>query len=1124
MQDDGTCETSLLRGTDFNQSKEMKRILSLSLMAAVCLLAGSCSGNKSSVRELSEGWDNPPQSARTRVWWHWMNGNITKEGIRKDLEWMDRIGLGGFQNFDAASGTPTIVKDRLVYMHDGWKDAFAYAAHVADSLGLEFAIASAPGWSSTGGPWVEPKDAMKKLVWRTMTVEGGSAVDLTLPSPYKSVGAFQNGTAAGRGAAAQVEEYYEDVAVLAVKMPEGRKTSAQLGAKVSSSGGSFTLEQLSDGDITNSSLLPADTKKGYSWIMYEYPEPVTVKSVTLVDGSTGGFGGRSTPTTFEASGDGKNFSRVSALAPGGVAQRTVSVPATTAKYFRITYRNQAPPAGGGMFGMPMQRGPQGTSIAELDLHTYTMVNRFEDKAGFSALPDLTAQPTPQIDGEKFPSPEDVVDITSKMTSDGKINWDAPQGTWKIYRFGFSLTGKQNHPAPLEATGLEVDKLDPIAWTAYFRKYFDMYKDASGGLMGQRGVQYVLTDSYEAENETWTPAMREEFRSRRGYDMMAWMPVIAGEVIGSPEKSDAFLWDYRATIGDLLAENYDRISQIAIDEYGMKGRYSESHEGGRAYVGDGMDLKRTAEVPMSAMWVTASWLPTLPSGEPDRSMYNADDKESASVAHIYGQNVAAAESMTAPGQGGLAYSYCPENLKFIADIELSNGINRFVIHESAHQPSDEHVPGLSLGGIGQWFNRHDTWAEMAGVWVDYMSRSSYALQWGKNVADILYYYGQDSNVTSVFGNTPPIVPAGYQWDYCSPHALLNAISADKGNLVSQGGTKYKVLWMDRNMDYVSTPVLRKILSLAESGVMIGGVRPSHPASLSDDAGEWSDLVKKIWDSGRANVKENISLADFLKAASVSPDVKMPEGMKFLHRTAKGAEVYWVNKPSRDYSTVEVSFRTSGLKPQVWHPDTGIKEDVSYRVDGDRTVVTLEMVPDDALFVVFSGKGEASHKVETVPEKTLLTVSTPWTVAFQQKRGAPSGNVVFPQLVSYTESEEFGIKYFSGVATYSNTINVPAASGKTFIDLGSVKNIAEVYVNGQYCGTAWKEPFRVDVSSALKEGDNLFEVKVANVWPNRLIGDQQPDCPEQVTFSDSRAYRAGDPLRPAGLLGPVRIIGK
>ncbi len=1100
----------------------MKKVIAF-LGVLPMLVMASCSGDNKSVKELSEGWDNPPQSARTRVWWHWMNGNITKEGIKKDLEWMDRIGLGGFQNFDAASGTPTIVKDRLVYMHDGWKDAFAYAAKVADSLGLEFAIASAPGWSSTGGPWVEPKDAMKKLVWRTMTVEGGKSINAALPAPYTKVGAFQNGSAAGRGSAAQIDEYYEDIAVLAVKMPQGRKTAAELGAKVSSSGGSFTLDQLTDGDITNSSLLPADTRKGYSWIMYEYPQSVTVKSVTLVDGSTGGFGGRAANTVLESSEDGKNFKKVASLAAGGVAQRTVSVPATTAKFFRVTYRNAAP-AAGGPFGMPAQRGPQGTSIAELDLHTYTMVNRFEDKAGFSALSGMTDLPTPYDGSEAFPSIEEVVDITGNMTAGGMINWNAPAGEWKIYRFGFSLTGKQNHPAPAEATGLEVDKLDPLAWTAYFRKYFDMYKDASDGLMGSRGVQYVLTDSYEAENETWTPAMREEFKARRGYDMITWMPVIAGEVIGSPEQSDAFLWDYRATIGELISSNYDLLSRIAIDEYGMKGRYTESHEGGRAYVGDGMDLKRTAEVPMSAMWVTASWLPTLPSGEPDRSMYNADDRESASVAHIYGQNVAAAESMTAPGQGGLAYSYCPENLKFIADIELSNGINRFVIHESAHQPSDEHVPGLSLGGIGQWFNRHDTWAEMAGVWVDYMSRSSFALQWGKNVADILYYYGEDSNVTSLFGNTPPQIPSGYQWDYCSPHALMNAISVKDGRIVSQGGTSYKVIWMDRNMDYVSIPVLRKILSLAESGAMIGGVRPTHRASLADDQGEWSDLVSKIWGSGRPNVKENISLQELLKAASVEPDAIVSDGMRFLHRTAKGAEVYWVNKPSHDYVTTTLSFRTSGMKPQVWHPDTGVKEDVSYKVENGRTLVTVEMVPDDALFIVFSGKGDGEHIVPKADQQVLLTVTSPWTVKFQEKRGAPSEPVVFPQLSSYTQSEVFGIKYFSGVATYSNTLDISSPSGKYFIDLGGVKNIAEVYVNGKYCGTAWKEPFRVDVSSALKEGENLLEVKVANVWPNRLIGDQQPDCPQKVTFTDSRAYRAEDPLRPAGLLGPVKLIAQ
>ena len=370
-------------------------------------------------------------------------------------------------------------------------------------------------------------------------------------------------------------------------------------------------------------------------------------------------------------------------------------------------------------------------------------------------------------------------------------------------------------------------------------------------MGARGVQYILTDSYEAECETWTPAMFSEFKSRRGYELTAWMPVLAGEVVGSPEQSDAFLFDWRATLGELLADNYTRMSEIAINDYGMLGRYTESHEGGRAYVGDGMDLKRTAEVPMSAMWITASWLPMTPDGEVDRSTYNADDKESASVAHIYGQNIAAAESMTAPGQGGLAYSYHPGNLKFIADIELSNGINRFVIHESAHQPDDDHVPGLSLGGIGQWFNRHETWAEMAGVWADYLARSSFMLQAGRNVADVLYYYGEDSNVTAQFARVPQTVP-GYQWDYCSPDALINHISFKDGRLVAGSGATYSVLFMDRNVDYMSLPVLRQIADLAKKGAWIGGPRPKHSASLSDDAAEFARLVDNIiGGNGREN---------------------------------------------------------------------------------------------------------------------------------------------------------------------------------------------------------------------------------------------------------------------------------
>ena len=896
----------------------------ISVAIAIILSAISCTP-QNSIEELQRGWENPPLSARNRVWWHWMNGNITKEGIRKDLQWMKDTRQGGVHNFDAALGTPTIVDKRLIYMDEGWKDAFAYAVKVADSLGLEFTVASAPGWSSTGGPWVSEQDAMKKLVWSEAYASGN--VNMSLPEPPHTTGAFLDGAPAGRGAAGTNYKYYEDIAVIAVKQPTDRQTTASLGAKVTASGGNFTLQQLTNGSISDAVMLPRDDKNGYAWIQYEFPTPITIKSLKMVGAGGGGFGDGTPATQLESSDDGKTFSHVCYVRGGNVAQVTMSVPATTAKYFRIRVDNPLT-AGGGFFGMggASSTPPAGTMIAELELYPYSRVHRFEDKAAFSSASNLTAVPTPTAQNEVFPSVEDVVDVTANYIN-GKLSWNAPEGNWKIIRYGWSLTGKQNHPAPLEATGLEVDKLDPEAWTRYFHTYLDMYKDASDGLMGQRGVQYVLTDSYEAECETWTPAMFNEFKTRRGYDLKKWLPVLSGEIIGSTQQSDAFLFDWRTTIGELIADNYTLLSKIAKEDYGMLGRYTESHEGGRAYVGDGMDLKATAEVPMSAMWVTAPWVPIGPDGQPDMSVYDADDKESASVAHIYGQNIAAAESMTAPGGGGKSYSYHPGNLKYVADRELSNGINRFVIHESAHQPDDVHVPGMSLGGIGQWFNRHDSWAPMADIWADYMSRSCFMLQAGKNVADILYYYGEDANITSLFQRSPSI-PIGYQWDYLNPDGLLHHISYDKGQLVSTGGTAYKVLWMDRNMEVMSMPVLKKIASLVQAGAWIGGVRPSRPASLNDDVTEFAALVADIWDSGRNNVVETKELADLLKAAGISEDVNIPVGFKFLHRTLPGIEIYWVNKPAKDYQTTTLSFRVNGMKPMLWHPDNGLQEEVSY----------------------------------------------------------------------------------------------------------------------------------------------------------------------------------------------------
>ena len=924
------------------------------MIAGLVAVMTSCTGGQkvdqaasdATLAELKVGWQMPPQDARPRVWWHWMNGNITREGIRKDLEWMKRIGLGGFQNFDASLGTPQIVDKRLIYMDEGWQDAFAYATSLADELGLEMAIASAPGWSSTGGPWVEPQDAMKKLVWKTLDIEGGSQISCSLPEPDKSTGPINDGRRGPSQWEVSPYQHYEDIAVIAMRL--------------------------------------------------------------AVDDSD-----------------------------------------------KITEK-------------------------------------------------------------------DVLDITGKTDSNGNINWGAPEGKWRVYRFGWSLTGKMNHPAPPEATGLEVDKLDPVAWKKFFVAYLDMYKKASNGLMGERGIQYVLTDSYEAGPQTWTPAMFEEFAKRRGYDLHPWLPVLAGAVIGSKEQSEAFVRDWEKTIGELIKENYDQLTLITQRDYGMKGRYTEAHEGGRVFIADGMDLKATAQIPMSAMWCSAMWLGKLPDGETDRRMYQADDRESASVAHLYGQNIAAAESMTAWEQGA-GYNWYPEKLKKVADIELAEGINRFVIHESAHQPVDDKVPGLSLGGIGQWFNRHDTWAEQASAWVDYMSRSSFMLQQGVNVADVLVYYGENSNITALFGQGAPEVPYGYNFDYCSPDALCNLIDCRSGRLVSSaGGTQYRVLWLDRNVEYMSIPVLRKLAQLAKAGAVIGGRKPQHPYGLNESQEEFDRLVSEIWSS--KNVSTEVPLAEVLQSANVAPDCQLPEeGMKYVHRTMPHAEIYWVNRPDKDASTLNVRFRQTGLKPQLWHPDTGLIEAVSYTMDDTTTEVTLPLVKDDAVFVVFCGAGPKEMIVPTLQIETLATIDTPWLVKFQEQRGAPA-EAVFQTLSSWSENADAGIRYFSGTASYQNTVRLAAvdAEARQVLKLGKVKNLAEVKVNGQSAGIVWKEPFEVDVTGLLHEGDNELVIEVTNLWVNRLIGDQQPGCKQRITYTDAHYYAPDAPLEESGLMGPVKMV--
>jgi hypothetical protein len=1114
-----------------------KRILAgLTLAMMVALGASAQTGADS----LKSGFENPPSGAKPRVWWHWMNGNITQEGIKLDLEWMNRVGLGGFQNFDAALGTPQVVEHRLAYMTPEWKETFLYATKLADQLNMEMAIAGSPGWSETGGPWVPASEGMKKYVWSETRIEGGKPFTGVLAKPPSNTGPFQNMSAHEEfgSSGAPAKQFYADSAVIAYRLPQSEVQADSVPAAVTFSSGSPDVAMLSDGDLEKAVQLPIAPAGGVTWVQYAFVQPRTMQSLTFaqIDNSLPyGLGGDVTKA-LEASDDGQNFHVVINIPNDGAVQHTLSFPPTTARFFRVTFKQAPPPPKPtwmgdiemDSLGMGGLKPPTEYLISELILHPGPRVNRFEEKAAFATMVDLYQFATPEVSAGDTVPKADVVELTSKMRSDGTLDWTPPPGNWVVLRFGYSLLGITNHPATAEATGLEVDKLNRKYVKNYMDHYLDNYKSAVGGdLMGKKGVKYVITDSWEAGPQNWTDEMIVEFTRRRGYDPRPWMPVLTGRIVGSAEASDRFLWDFRKTIADLTADEHYGQVEASLHERNM-GHYGESHESGRAFIGDGMEVKKLNEVPMSAMWTQR------PGVNNEMYAFNADDRESASVGHIYGQNLAAAESMTA---SAAPWAWSPATLKPTADKEMAEGINRFVIHCSVHQPLVGKVPGLGLGPFGQWFTRNETWAEQAGPWVSYLARSSYLLQQGHFGADILYFYGEDSNLTAIFEKSAPAIPAGYGFDYVNADALIHMFSVKDGRITTASGMSYRLLALDPYSSHMSLPVLRSIYALVKEGAVVVGAKPVNTPSLADDDKQFHSIADELWGTGngihavgKGRVYAGESLSDAFASLKLAPDFdynkpKSDTKILFVHRKLTDGDLYYVDNRSDSDVQVDAAFRVEGKEPELWHAETGMTEPASYSMAGGRTTVPLHLEPWGTVFVVFRSASKTNAR--TVPkalETQIATMDGPWTVAFQADRGAPP-TVTMDKLASWSDSSNDGVKYFSGIGTYTKTVNAPSdwfkKGTRLWIDLGDVKNLAEVTVNGKSLGVVWHSPYRVDATMALKPGPNEVSIKVVNAWVNRLVGDQQPNA-TKYTFTVIHPYKATSPLLPSGLLGPVRLL--
>jgi len=1127
------------------------------------ILSALLSGAQTSDDSLAAGFKNPPDSAKPRVWWHWMNGNVTKEGITADTEWMKRTGIAGMQMFDGNLGTPQFVDKRLVWMTPDWKDAFRHAAAEADRLGLEMSMAASGGWSETAGPWVKPEQAMKKVVWSETIVTGPKRFDAALPHPPTVNGRFQNmplppdfefpsnddlpgAKSQPKGSpAAPDPTYYADSVVLAYKVPEGEVRMWDLHPKVTASATGMDLAALTDGDVSKNVALPYEKEGKASWVQFEFAEPFRAQAFTICAGVASAFGGPSIPNgEVQVSPDGQNWKTLVALpGPGhafsGFPLRTFSFPPVSAKYYRVSLVPGPPNRFAAMIGLPPARE---FLLSEIEFHAAPQVNRWQEKAAYSNMLEYgDTVATPDVSTREVVSVADVVNLTSKLRKDGTLDWEVPAGKWIILRMGYSLTGEKNHPASPEATGYEVDKLSKEHVQDYVKTYVNMISGTLGPYFG-KSFRYFLMDSWEASNENWTEDMIQEFQKRRGYDPTPYLPTLTGRVIGSAEGSDRFLWDFRRTIADLLADNHYGAATEYFKKFGV-GLYAEAMGVGLPTTGDGLLNKGKVTIPMGEFWVP------LP-GQSDTPEHPADLREASSAAHIYGKTIAAAESFTTMPFVPM-WGESPFYLKPVGDRALALGVNRIVFHESAAQPfvDDQHKPGMTLGFFGQNYTRNITWAEQAKGWNEYLARSSYLLQQGLFVGDLAYYYGEGAPVTVPFWKAiDPALPDGYACDWINTDVLLNRFTVKDGRLVLPDGMSYRALVVPEDVNHLTFPVVEKIRDLVAAGAIVLAPRPGISPSLSGYPSSDNQLrfaVNDLWGPidgksvtehsyGKGKVYSGTPVAQVLMNEKTLPDFEynrpaVDSELVWIHRRSDDADIYFVANQRGRSEDVETKYRVSGRNVELWYPDNGKIEPAAYTIVEGATLVPLHLDAYGSVFVVFRGKAAStSRSIPKAVRTELATVNGPWDVRFPPNWAAPP-NLKLDSLISWTKSSDSGVKYFSGTATYIKDIEVSAdqlrSGGRVFLDLGEVKDIAEVSVNGTATGTVlWKPPYAVDVTSALRPGTNHLEIKVTNLWTNRVVGDHQPGATKHYTFTDFKPMNLtkDSALLESGLLGPVRLL--
>ena len=741
---------------------------------------------------------------------------------------------------------------------------------------------------------------------------------------------------------------------------------------------------------------------------------------------------------------------------------------------------------------------------------------------------------PSTPGEQDTMASDVVDITKNCSADGELRWQVPPGSWQIIRFGCTLNDHCRVSTCSQGwDGYAIDPFDANAFKKYWNAIVEPLIADAGPLAG-KSLKYLHTDSWEVEVANWTPTLREEFQKRRGYDLLPWLPVITGKIVNSRDESDRFLNDFRKTMGDLAIDNHYKLFKEGAHKHGLL-IHPESG-GPHAVPIDAQRCLGWDDAPMSEFW---AWSWTHRIGDENRFFV----KQPASAAHTYGHKLVFAEGFTTIGPHWQETLW--DNLKPSFDKALCEGLNVLVWHAFVCSPKETGIPGQQYFA-GTHLNPKVTWWEKSAPFFSYINRCQALLQRGNFVADAAYYYGDHvPNFSQLKKSDPARILPGYDYDVITEEALLTRASVRGGKIILPEGMSYRVLVLpDRNV--ISLPVLRKLKELVDAGATIIGPKPERAETLENfpqcDA-EVVKLANELWNRDALETKTgrviaNKTAREVLLGDGVfpdceflpTPDSQLPTPFDYIHRRDGDSEIYFVANRTNQAVSLTCAFRVTGKAPELWNAVTGEHcYAPAYEDDGARIRVPLDFSPCGSWFVIFrepSAKHSAVATSNSPKFTPLAEISGPWTVRFDTNWGGPA-SAQFDQLVSWTTRPEPGIKFFSGTAVYKKTFEwqnsrLSTLTPPLFVDLGIVRELAEVRVNGQSCGIVWAPPFRVDVSRALKPGANEIEIEVVNFWPNRIIGDAALPKEQRLTQTNIRKLTKDTKLMESGLLGPVRLL--